>query len=172
MYMKKFLCGMALALVAVSCSNSDDPEIDNPELGNGVGEYCFRITYKGKSSDSFVKPTLGLSLQSINTDKVRNIYYTDNKDKERVRLDIDPNLSYLEFDVGEKDTTICIYTDKNAEFMYVYGIFASSDKTTSYSYNAELLLNGKVIDEESEKNIVPEITENFDLGDSPELNDK
>lgn len=100
--MKKFLCGMALALVAVSCSNSDDPEIDNPELGNGVGEYCFRITYKGKSSDSFVKPTLGLSLQSINTDKVRNIYYTDNKDKERVRLDIDPNLSYLEFDVGEK----------------------------------------------------------------------
>ena len=55
---------------------------------------------------------------------------------------------------------------------YVYGIFASSDKTTSYSYNAELLLNGKVIDEESEKNIVPEITENFDLGDSPELNDK
>lgn len=112
MYMKKFLCGMALALVAVSCSNSDDPEIDNPELGNGVGEYCFRITYKGKSSDSFVKPTLGLSLQSINTDKVRNIYYTDNKDKERVKLDIDPNLSYLEFDVGEKDTTICIYTDK------------------------------------------------------------
>lgn len=111
MYMKKFLCGMALALVAVSCSNSDDPEIDNPELGNGVGEYCFRITYKGKSSDSFVKPTLGLSLQSINTDKVRNIYYTDNKDKERVKLDIDPNLSYLEFDVGEKDTTICIYTD-------------------------------------------------------------
>ena len=102
MYMKKFLCGMALALVAVSCSNSDDPEIDNPELGNGVGEYCFRITYKGKSSDSFVKPTLGLSLQSINTDKVRNIYYTDNKDKERVKLDIDPNLSYLEFDVGEK----------------------------------------------------------------------
>lgn len=100
--MKKFLCGMALALVAVSCSNSDDPEIDNPELGNGVGEYCFRITYKGKSSDSFVKPTLGLSLQSINTDKVRNIYYTDNKDKERVKLDIDPNLSYLEFDVGEK----------------------------------------------------------------------
>lgn len=119
-----------------------------------------------------MKPTLGLSLQSINTDKVRNIYYTDNKDKERVRLDIDPNLSYLEFDVGEKDTTICIYTDKKAEFMYVYGIFASSDKTTSYSYNAELLLNGKVIDEESEKNIVPEITENFDLGDSPELNDK
>lgn len=153
--MKKFLCGMALALVAVSCSNSDDPEIDNPELGNGVGEY-----------------TLGLSLQSINTDKVRNIYYTDNKDKERVKLDIDPNLSYLEFDVGEKDTTICIYTDKKAEFMYVYGIFASSDKTTSYSYNAELLLNGKVIDKESEKNIVPEITENFDLGDSPELNDK
>ena len=50
--------------------------------------------------------------------------------------------------------------------------FASSDKTTSYSYNAELLLNGKVIDKESEKNIVPEITENFDLGDSPELNDK
>lgn len=99
---EKFLCGMALALVAVSCSNSDDPEIDNPELGNGVGEYCFRITYKGKSSDSFVKPTLGLSLQSINTDKVRNIYYTDNKDKERVKLDIDPNLSYLEFDVGEK----------------------------------------------------------------------
>lgn len=69
MYMKKFLCGMALALMAVSCSNSDDPEIDNPELGNGVGEYCFRITYKGKFSDSFVKPTLGLSLQSINTDK-------------------------------------------------------------------------------------------------------
>jgi hypothetical protein len=44
--------------------------------------------------------------------------------------------------------------------------------SNSFSYNAELLLNGKVIDKESEKNIVPEITENFDLGDSPELNDK
>lgn len=162
---------MALALVAVSCSNSDDPEIDNPELGNGVGEYCFRITYKGKSSDSFVKPTLGLSLQSINTDKVRNIYYTDNKDKERVKLDIDPNLSYLEFDVGEKILLFVSILIKSRIYVCLW-YFASSDKTTSYSYNAELLLNGKVIDKESEKNIVPEITENFDLGDSPELNDK